>query len=217
VDVSVPRWLLHTIVVLVVLSWVPLAIIVRARTVTTNEPRIHLVQDMDNQPKLKAQTRNPLFADHRAMRPPVPGTVARNELRADDALYRGTANGEWVTAIPIELTAAMLARGRERFDVYCSPCHGLAGYGDGMVAKRAQELAEGTWIPPSSFHTDVVRDRPAGDLFNTISHGIRNMPAYGPQIGVRDRWAIVAFLRALQRSQRASIEDVPPELRSQLR
>jgi mono/diheme cytochrome c family protein len=102
-------------------------------------------------------------------------------------------------------------------DIYCSPCHGLAGYGDGMVAKRAEELQEGTWTPPSSMHSDLIRVRPAGQLFNTITNGIRNMPAYGQQISVEDRWAIVAYVRALQRSQAATVEDVPRDLRTSLR
>jgi len=151
------------------------------------------------------------------MRPDPPGTVARGELDEDDAIYRGKRGDEWITTIPVPVTGALLARGRQRFDIYCSPCHGLAGYGDGMVAKRAEALQEGTWTPPSSFHTDLVRSRPVGHIFNTITHGIRNMPAYGPQIPVADRWAIVSYVRALQRSQNATVADVPPDLRAQLR
>ncbi|PWB75022.1 MAG: quinol:cytochrome C oxidoreductase [Holophagae bacterium] len=172
---------------------------------------------MDNQPKYRPQSRNRLFADRRAMRPPVEGTVARGELREDDRLYRGAVGGVWVEEIPVPVTDQLLRRGRARYDIYCSPCHGLAGYGDGMVAKRADALQEGTWTPPASFHSELVRGRPVGHLYNTISNGIRNMPAYGPQITVEDRWAIVAYLRALQRSQSATVEDVPPELRAQLR
>ena len=86
-----------------------------------------------------------------------------------------------------------------------------------MVAKRADELLEGTWTPPTSFHSELLRERPVGHLFNTISNGIRNMPAYGPQIPVDDRWAIVAYVRALQRSQNATVDDVPPDIRAQLR
>jgi mono/diheme cytochrome c family protein len=212
-----PRWLQYVVVVLVVLSWVPLVMIIRARHTTSTKPRIHIIQDMDNQPRFGAQDRNRLFADRRAMRPPVPGTVARGELRADDQVFRGAVGEDWVEQIPIPVTMQLMQRGREHYDIYCSPCHGLAGYGDGMVAKRAEALQEGTWTPPSSLHTDLVRSRPAGQLFNTISNGIRNMPAYGSQIEVTDRWAIVAYVRALQRSQGAPVEDVPAELRTQLR
>jgi mono/diheme cytochrome c family protein len=214
---KLPRWLTYSVAVVVALSWIPLAMIARARVTTSPKTRLHVVPDMDSQPKFKAQARNLLFADLRSMRPDVPGTVARGELDEDDAYYRGKHGDEWITTIPVPVTGALLARGRQRFDIYCSPCHGLAGYGDGMVAKRAEALQEGTWTPPSSFHTDLVRSRPVGHIFNTITHGIRNMPAYGPQIPVADRWAIVSYVRALQRSQNATVADVPPDLRAQLR
>jgi mono/diheme cytochrome c family protein len=213
-----PRWLISLVVILVALSWIPLALAVRARTVKKTEPRIHIIQDMDNQPKVKAQSRNMLFADRRGMRPPVEGAVARETVIGEPAMMEGkTGDDQWIEAIPIAVSMATLERGRQRYDIYCSPCHGLAGYGDGMVAKRADQLQEGTWTPPTSFHTDLVRQRQAGHLFNTISNGIRNMPAYGPQIPVNDRWAIVAYVRALQRSQNATIDDVPADLQAQLR
>jgi mono/diheme cytochrome c family protein len=211
-----PRWLIYLVLLLVALSWVPLALIARARVTTSTKPRIHIIRDMDQQPKFLTQTRNPMFADLRAMRPPVAGTVARGDV-GESVYSTGRVGSDWVEAIPVEVDAALLARGRERYDIYCAPCHGLVGYGDGMVAKRADELMEGTWTLPSSFHTELVRERPAGHLYNTIANGIRNMPAYGQQIPVADRWAIVAYVRALQRSQNATIEDVPPETRAQLR
>jgi len=108
-----PRWLLYLVVVVVVLSWLPLAVIMRARHTTSTKPRIHIVQDMDNQPKIKAQARNRLFADRRGMRPPVPGTVVRGELREDDGLYRGMTGEDWVEAIPIPVTL-QLATGWSR-------------------------------------------------------------------------------------------------------
>lgn len=213
-----PRWLIYLIVVLVVLSWIPLAFVIRARTATTTKPRLHLIPDMDHQEKFKSQSRNRLFRDRRAMRADVAGTVARGELAADERFHAGrTDDGEWIEATPIELTMTVMERGRERYDVFCSPCHGLSGDGSGMVAKRAEDLQEGTWTPPSSFHTDLIRGRSEGELFNTITNGIRNMPGYGSQIPVEDRWAIVAYMRALQRSQQADLEDVPADLRDQLR
>ena len=214
---SVPRWLQYFVVVLVVLSWIPLVFIMRARHTTSTKPRIHIIQDMDDQPRVNTQSRDRLFADLRGMRPPVAGAVARGELQEDDALYRGVVGETWVEHIPVSVTLSVMERGRERYDIFCSPCHGLTGGGDGMIAKRAEELQEGTWTPPASFHTELIRGRPAGHLFNTISNGIRNMPAYAPQIPVADRWAILAYLRALQRSQWASVDDVPAELRAQLR
>jgi mono/diheme cytochrome c family protein len=225
-----PRWLIATVVILVALSWIPLALALRARAVKSTKPRFHFVQDMDNQPKVKSQSRFALFADHRGMRPPVEGTVARGSLIDDPAFDLGRVEGwsgaeetvegditGWVEAIPVKVDRRLLERGRDRFDIFCSPCHGLSGYGDGMVAKRAEQLQEGTWTPPTSFHTDLIRQRPVGHIFNTISNGIRNMPAYGSQIPVADRWAIVAYLRALQRSQNATVDDVPADLRAQLR
>ena len=126
-------------------------------------------------------------------------------------------NGTWAATLPMPLTAPLLRRGRERFEIYCAPCHGLAGYGDGMVARRADRLMEGTWVPPTSLHDPTVLARPDGHLFHTITAGIRNMPAYGPQIPEADRWAIVSYVRALQRSQHASVNDVPAEQRFRLR
>jgi len=213
-----PRWLISIVVILVALSWIPVALALRARTVKKTEPRIHIIQDMDNQPKVKAQSRMMLFADRRGMRPPVQGTVARGSVLDDPALELGrAADDSWVEESPVPVTMSLLERGRQRFDIYCSPCHGLSGYGDGFVSQRADQLQEGTWTPPTSFHTDLVRTRPDGHLFNTISNGIRNMPSYGSQIPVDDRWAIVAYVRALQRSQNATIDDVPADLQAQLR
>jgi mono/diheme cytochrome c family protein len=214
---KLPRWLLYTVTILVVLSWVPLALIMRARVTTSDQPRIHVFPDMDNQPKYKAQSRNMMFADRRAMRPPVAGTVARGAVLGNPALTSGKVGDDWVETNPLQVDAGVMQRGRARYDIYCSPCHGLAGFGDGMVSKRADELLEGTWTPPTSFHTEVVRERPDGHIFNTIANGIRNMPAYGSQIPVEDRWAIVAYVRALQRSQNATVDDVPPDIRAQLR
>ena len=214
---KLPRWLLYTTAILVFLSWVPLALVMRARVTTSPQPRIHISPDMDNQPKFKTQSRNPMFADRRAMRPPVAGAVPRGAVLGEPAVTSGKLGESWVEAIPIEIDRSLIERGRQRYDIYCSPCHGLAGFGDGMVARRADELLEGTWTPPTSFHSDLLRERPAGHLFNTITNGIRNMPAYGPQITVEDRWAIVAYVRALQRSQNATVDDVPDDIRAQLR
>jgi mono/diheme cytochrome c family protein len=214
---KIPRWLLFSVIIAVVVSWVPLAMIMRARVTTSTSPRIHPIPDMDNQPRFKAQQRNALFADRRAMRRPVAGTVARGSLNFGDAAATGRVGDDWIEMSPLAVNAEVLERGRERYEIFCSPCHGLSGYGDGMVSKRADELQEGTWTPPSSFHTDLIRQRPDGHLYNTISNGIRNMPGYGSQIEISDRWAIVAYVRALQRSQNATVDDVPSEIRAQLR
>lgn len=212
-----PRWLLYVAALLAIIGLIPLALIARARVTTSDKPRFNIVPDMDNQIKFKAQSVNPLFADTRAARPDIPGTVVHHDTPPNEAFETGKANGTWLTVLPVPVTEPLMRRGQERFGIYCSPCHGLSGCGDGIVAKRAERLQEGTWTPPSSFHTDLVRGRTDGELFNTITNGIRNMPAYGPQIPAADRWAIVSYIRALQRSQYAPLADVPPDLRAQLR
>lgn len=213
-----PRWLQFAIAALVVATLVPLVVAYRYRTEKKTRPRIHLIHDMDSQESFKPQEANPLFADGRAMRPQVEGTVARGHLRADDAYELGrNADGSFVTEFPVEVDLPMLERGRERFNIYCAPCHGYSGFGNGMVSVRADKLQEGTWVPPSSFHDQLILDRPHGHIYNTITNGIRNMAAYGSQIPVDDRWAIVAYVRALQRSQRATPEDVPAAERPALR
>lgn len=212
-----PRWVVLVLAVLGALALVPFACIASARGSLSSRPRIQLIRDMGNQPRFKSQQTNPLFADGRAARLPVAGTVARGSLDADEAFESGKADGRWVAAIPVPVTMTLLRRGQERYGIYCSPCHGLAGYGDGIVAKRAERLQEGTWVPPTSFHTDAVRGKADGEIYDVIRHGIRTMPSYGAQIPTADRWAIVSYVRALERSQNARIEDVPADVRPQLR
>jgi len=220
-----PRWLLNTLVLGAVLALVPLAWVARARVMKSTQPRLHLVQDMDDQISYKSQERNPAFADRRAMRVPVAGTVPQlaegqfERLYADDHYARGIDGDGYATEFPdslLPLTRETLLRGQQRYGIYCAPCHGLAGYGDGLVARRADRLQQGTWVPPSSLHDPLVVERPVGHLFNTITNGIRNMPPYGRIVPEHDRWAIVAYVRALQRSQHAGLEDVPAEARSEL-
>ncbi len=213
----IPRWFLPVGIITLCLALVPFAIVAKIRSTKSTETRPQIIFDMDQQPKFKAQAVNGLFADGRAMRPRVPGTIPRGELQEDDHLYRGKTGGEWATDFPMEVTSRMMQRGRERYDIFCLPCHGYTGDGNGIVSQRAESLREGIWIPPLSYHSDVIRSKPVGNLFNTISNGIRSMPAYGTQIGTEDRWAIVAYIRALQRSQNATIDDVPAAKQSKLR
>lgn len=227
----IPRPLIMVAVTLTVCALIPAALLAKARASKSTSPRVSLVDDMDHQPKFKAQTTSQLFADGRSMRPQVAGTIARGDLRDDDRFYLGinpsgtsldgetdSASGpDWVTAMPVATDEDLLRRGRERYEIYCATCHGLAGDGDGLVTLRALELEQGTWVRPTSLHADAVREQPVGQLYNTIANGIRKMPGYASQISVRDRWAIVAYLRALQRTRTASANDVPPEERSQMR
>ncbi|MGE3163810.1 MAG: cytochrome c [Planctomycetota bacterium] len=207
-----PPKLKALLVIVGILLVIPPALVVRARFAKSREPRVHLVPDMDNQQKYKAQQPHPWFADGRAARPWVDGTLARGALRTDTHLHQGRVNGEWATTFPstadFRVDEKWMARGRERYEVFCSPCHGLDGYGGGTVALRADAVAAATWVKPTNLHTAGAGgpvDMAVGQLFHTITHGARTMSAYGPQIpDVRDRWAIVAYIRALQRSQNAN-------------
>ena len=212
----IPKPFLVGALVLATLALIPASLAVRARFTKSEKTRIHLIPDMDFQPKYKAQAASPLFSDGRAMRSPVAGTVARGDLRADEAFYLGKQDGEWVKSLPVPATQALMMRGMERFDIYCATCHGASGYGDGLIARRAESLQQGTWVPPTSLHEKRIREQADGELYNVIANGVRTMPAYASQIEPEERWAIVLYLRALQRSQNASIDDVPSEVRSSL-
>lgn len=212
-----PKAIVYGLVILVVVAMIPPALIARQRAVTFSKPPIHLIQDMDNQYKFRGQMENALFVDHRSARLPVPGTVARGELREDAHFERGVVGNAWATEFPkqIAVNEALLKRGQDRFAIYCQPCHGASGYGDGMVNQRAMELVNrgvnGTqWVQAKSLHEEAIREQPIGQIFNSITHGVRTMPPYGPQIPVADRWAIVAYVKALQKSQHASPDDLPP-------
>lgn len=196
---DLPRWVWPLALTMTVVALIPLALIARARVVPSPVPRIHIIQDMDNQPKLGPQAASPLFADTRAMRPPVAGTVERAVALDLPVLTSGRRGEQWVEVVPLALDEAAQRRGKERYEVFCTPCHGSSGVGDGPVSKRAEELAEGTWAIPSSLFAEQSRNLRAGQLFDTVSRGVRNMPGYGAQIGVSDRWAIVAHVQALQR------------------
>ncbi len=216
---ELPRGLIYALLILAKASTVPFALAFKARHATSHEPRIHVVPDMDFQQKFKAQTENEFFEDERSTRAPIEGTVPNGELHDDDHLYRGKVGDAWAATFPqsIAPTEQTLARGQQRFGIYCAPCHGLVAKGDGMVTKRAEALAEGTWVPPTDLTQDSIRTQPVGQIFNTITHGIRNMPAYAPQIDPKDRWAIVMYVRALERSQHATVADLTAAERANLK
>jgi len=217
---DIPVWMKRLGICLGLAALIPPLLVIRARVSTSPSPRIHIIPDMDNQAKFKAQSRNDLFLDSRAMRPQVAGTVFRGGLDADSHFYRGKVDGKDAETYPFEVTLETVKRGRERFNIYCAVCHGLSGYGDGPVAVRADNLllqGKADWVPPTTYHDAERRARPVGHIFNTITNGIRNMPAYGDQIPPADRWAIVAYVKALMRSQAARIEDVKdPAVREEL-
>lgn len=143
------------------------------------------------------------FDDGRSARPPVPGAVARGELRADQAFYTGKAGSELVAKLPVPLTMDLLKRGQQRFEIFCAPCHGRVGNGEGMVVKRGLR-------PPPSYHIDRLREAPIGYFVDVMTHGFGVMPDYASQVAPADRWAIAAYIRALQASQDARLADLPP-------
>ncbi len=213
-----PRALVLTLTVAAVLLVLPPLFAAKARVSLSDSPRLHIIQDMDNQERYRAQQTHPLFADARAARPPVAGTVARGDLRADAHYYAGKVGEDWATTYPpqLDITERFVRRGQQRFNIYCAACHGLGGAGDGIVAKRAIALDTPGYTLPTALVSETVRERPLGHIFNTITYGIRTMPPYGDQISEIDRWAIVAYTRALQWSQNAPFADVPPEIRNTL-
>lgn len=205
-----PRWILYLLLLVTALTLIPMGLIYRSSHSAKDQPRVQVVYDMDQQSYYKAQSENPFFSDGASMRHQPAGTVARGLLQADDAFYRGRVPGDtlFVAANPVEVTREVLNRGRERFNIHCAPCHGQSGNGNGMVHVRAQALAEGTWTPPTDLTSQTVVDRPDGFIYDAITNGVRNMPAYGAQIDPDDRWAITAYVRALQLSRNATAEDV---------
>ncbi len=170
----------------------------------SSDPPFHLIPDMDHQPKFKAQAANPFFADGKGMRNLPEGTVARDHLHEDEAPRTGKdASGQWLTRPPMQVDELLLTRGQQRFDIYCSPCHDKTGSGQGLVIKHGYPLP----VNLASEHTRGLAD---GELFDIITHGVRNMPSYATQIPVADRWAIVTWVRVLQKSQAGKSTDVPP-------
>lgn len=212
-----PRPIFYILAVVVALSLIPVGLIYKSHQSGKNQPRIQVVYDMDQQFSFKAQQENEFFADGVAMRGMPEGTVARGLLRDDDALYRGMdADSVFVTAFPLPVTAELVNRGQERYDIFCATCHAPSGNGQSLVHLRAQGLGEGTWTPPSDLTSDAIAEREVGHIYNTITNGIRTMPAYGSMIPPEDRWAITAYVRALQLSRKATIDDVPADVRSAL-
>ncbi len=221
-----PRIIICFLLILSLLAMLPPIIAAQARSKPSPNLPINMIQDMDLQAKFKAQSVNDLFADGRSQRPQIAGTVARGESYLDTHFNEGVVNGEWATVNPtqVPVTMASIARGQERFNIYCTPCHGYSGAGNGTVNQRALELVSnvegpvnGTvWVAAKSLHDATVSVQPVGQLFNTVTNGVRNMAGYGSQIPIEDRWAIVSYVRALQRSQNASINDVPADKRGGL-
>ncbi|MCS6885953.1 MAG: cytochrome c [Acidobacteriota bacterium] len=191
------------------------------------EPPLQIIPDMDDQPKYKPQAAGPFFGDGRASRPVVAGTVvyglesgryvsgnyafyAGIDIERSETFYTGKEGDKYTGKNPLPLTEAVLKRGQERYNVTCANCHDRVGTGQGMVVLRGHP-------PATNLHDDRIRNMPDGQIFNTITNGLRNMMPLGHQISPEDRWAIIRYIRALQRSQNATLADVPDEQKGSLR
>jgi mono/diheme cytochrome c family protein len=165
--------------------------------------------DMHVQPKYLPYEATDFFGDGRSERPPVSGTVARGHLRLDELLYTGKENGVLADKFPFPITRADLERGRERYNIYCTPCHDYTGSGHGMIVQRG-------FPPPPSFHIDRLRNAPTGHYFDVMTNGLGAMYSYAARVEPEDRWRIAAYLRALQLSRHATIQDAPEVKRRKL-
>jgi mono/diheme cytochrome c family protein len=167
-------------------------------------------QDMHDQPKFTPLRESTFFGDARSARPLVAGTVARGQLHDDPLVETGKIGNADANVFPFPVDVNLMARGRERFDIFCSPCHGRTGAGDGMVVQRG-------YRHPPSYHDDRLRNAPVGHFIDVMANGFGAMPDYAQQVNARDRWAIAAYIRALQLSEHATIADVPERERGALR
>ncbi len=165
---------------------------------------------MHDQPRLEPQENSDFYADRRVPRRPVPGTVARGELkRDDDPFYTGRLSGKFIDHLPMEPDRALLNRGQERYNIYCTPCHDYVGEGRGMVVRRG-------FSPPPSFHSPRMLALPLGHYFDVMTNGFGIMYSYAATVKPRDRWAIAAYIRALQLSQNAKLSDAPDDVQERL-
>jgi mono/diheme cytochrome c family protein len=166
--------------------------------------------EMYDQAKVKALSEGEFFPNGQNARPLPPDTIARGFLREDKAMYAGLGpDGKFVAQLPVPLTRELMDRGHQRFDIFCSPCHGKQGTGLGMIVERG-------FKQPSSFHTDRLREQPIGYFFDVMTQGFGQMSSYASQVPPEDRWAIAAYLRALQLSQHAMMADLPADDRAKV-
>lgn len=164
---------------------------------------------MRDQPRYEALEASTFFANGQSARPRVEGTIARGQLHENEPFHTGRDGDQFVSEIPSKIDRTLLLRGQERFNIYCAVCHARTGNGDGMIVRRG-------FRRPPSFHVQRLQDAPVGHFFDVMTNGFGAMPSYRVQVPPADRWAIVAYIRVLQMSQRATIEDVPPDERAKL-
>ena len=172
-------------------------------------PLLACRDDMHNQPRYKPLAASEFFSDRRSARPEVEGTIARGQLRIDEARYTGKLSGEDITEFPIPITKADIERGQARFNVYCTPCHGRLGDGNGMVVMRG-------FRQPPSYYSQRLMDAPVGHFYDVISNGFGAMASYASRVTTDDRWRVIAYIRALQLSESATLNDVPADQRQNL-
>jgi mono/diheme cytochrome c family protein len=209
------RYAYYTLAFLVLLT----VSVMGFRGLRSTQPPIEVFPDMDRQAKYKPQATSKFFADGRADRVPVAGTVPRGRttaadpdfLRADDAHYVGkNADGSFVRGFPVEVTQQLVERGQNRYQIYCQPCHGAVGDGNGITKQYGM-------VATPSYHDDRLRNMAEGEIFNTITHGKNTMMPYADKLSPDERWAVIAYVRALQRAHHAKIDDVPLERRGELK
>ncbi len=236
---DIPKPIIFAIIAAILVTLIPGAIVLNMRNSKSGESRLHVFFDMDFQPSRHTQSPTKMFPDGRVQRPPVPGTLARDELGATDpytlgydpaktagaeqpattdkpaaedvapAAAGGVPNYAWVTELPVEATDRLFELGRHKFEQNCAVCHGYGGYGNGLVALRAAELAQGDWLQPANLHDPAIEEQPVGRIYYTITHGKGKMGSYAASLTPHERWAVVAYIKALQRSQNAQASDVP--------
>ena len=174
-----------------------------ARGCTSSRPPIHLNPSMDDQPKARTQTPSDFFYNGATMREPVPGTIPIGGLKEDTALFTGKgADGQFVATIPVTVNEALLERGRQRYGIYCQPCHDARGDGKGILFQRGN-------VPTATFHQEKILKYADGQIFDVITNGMGLMPSYRWPIPPADRWAIIAYVRELQRQRQARVASAP--------
>jgi mono/diheme cytochrome c family protein len=190
--------------------WVALsltALLAGCRGQESDQPPVHLNPNMDSQPRYDAQSESKFFEDRRTMRSPVEGTVAKGNFLENDVYATGKDGDQYVAKMPVPITESMLKRGQQQYNIYCTPCHDATGSGMGLVVTR------GGYPQATNLNEAYSRTMPDGQIYGAMAYGIRNMPSYAAQMPVEDRWAVVSYVRALQFSQNATIQDVPADKR----
>ena len=175
----------------------------------SRKPPLEVFPDMDRQAKFLPQAANEFYVDGRADRPAVPGTIARGNYYENDFFATGRVNGEFAPGFPVPVTNEMMELGQEKYQIFCAVCHSQTGDGNGITKIYGM-------VATPSYHSDMYRDKTEGEIFNTITYGKNTMQGYGSKLTPEERWAVIAYLRALQRAQNATIDDVPTEHRKDL-